>query len=123
MIEPLSHWRKSKPLEWPPGSGNKAAGVWEHKLINMRVLRSKSKMRDGTEWIHISVSRVDRLPTWQELSKVKEEFLGSDAEAYHIIPRASDFVNIHNYCMHIWSHVNNINRLPNLEELEFEEAI
>jgi hypothetical protein len=43
---------------------------------------------DGNHWVHLSVSRRDRLPTWQELNRVKEIFLGTESLALQVlVPR------------------------------------
>lgn len=120
---PPTHWQKLQSLEWPPNSGNAAGIMWQHKLVpDLRVIRSKSKMSDGSEWLHVSVARPDRLPNWVEVRKVKDEFIGDSLEAYHIIPKPEDYVNVHSYCIHLWAPLG-LTKLPNLQALEFEEAI
>lgn len=56
-----------------------------------------------TKWLHVSVSRSDRLPNWDELSLVKKVFIGEDRAAVHVLPKASDYVNLHEFCLHLWS--------------------
>lgn len=57
---------------------------------------------DTRHWLHLSVSREDRSPTWEEILAVKEEFIGEDEEGYMVLPRLSEYVNIHNFCFHVW---------------------
>lgn len=118
-----AHWKELDDFIFPPGSKNVAAKSWCHKLIpDFKVLKSFSLMEDGSRWIHISLSRKDRLPSWAEITKVKNEFLGEETEAYHIIPKASQHVNLHSYCMHLWSPIETNQVLPNLQNLIHEAA-
>ncbi|SRR6266568_882588 len=57
---------------------------------------------DSRRWQHISVSREDRYPSWEDLLAVKEEFIGEEEEAYQVLPRASEYVNIHPNVFHLW---------------------
>jgi len=55
------------------------------------------------KWLHVSVSRTDRLPSWEDLKAVKDRFIGRDREAIQVIPRSRDFVNVHPFCLHLWA--------------------
>lgn len=54
------------------------------------------------EWQHVSVSRGDRCPTWEEMCFVKDLFWGEDACIIQFHPPKSDYVNCHKYCLHLW---------------------
>lgn len=56
----------------------------------------------GGGWDHVSVSFRNRVPTWEEMCKVKEMFFypGECCVQYH--PAKEDYVNRHAYCLHIW---------------------
>lgn len=119
--EPPSHWKEMpKDSVHPMLRGTFRA--WDHSLIDMRVLRSLSTVRNGENWIHVSVSRQDRLPTWQELAKVRDEFIGDDVEAYHVAPTRKDYVNVHAYCLHLWVPCDGVRRVANLKDLINEVA-
>jgi len=57
---------------------------------------------DGGGWEHVSVSRQDRCPTWAEMCEVKDLFFGSDEWVLQYHPAASDYVNVHPFCLHLW---------------------
>lgn len=116
LIEPGSHWKELQAFEFPPESGNVAARRWAHSLVDLHVLRSKSVFKNNEEWIHLSVSRPD-------ISKIKNEFLGEEREAVHIIPAKKDYVNLHRYCMHIWAPWTIYNELPNLQKIKWEHGL
>jgi hypothetical protein len=111
---PPDHWRLNMKTPF--------FAAYDHRLIDVRVLVSRSTVKGGDQWFHVSVSRPDRLPTWTELNKVRDEFLGPDTEAYHVLARKSDHVNIHENCLHLWAPVDGERRVANLRDLINEEA-
>jgi hypothetical protein len=53
-------------------------------------------------WLrHASVARPDRYPSWDEITEIKERFLG-DKDCMMVIPKKEDYVNLHNNCFHVW---------------------
>lgn len=57
---------------------------------------------DGKRWLHLSIARPDRLPTWEELKDAKTLFLGRETMAIQVIPPESTYVNLHPFCLHLW---------------------
>lgn len=57
---------------------------------------------DERHWIHVSVSRRSRLPSWGDLKAVKNIFIGPERKALQVLPAQSDYVNHHPYCLHLW---------------------
>lgn len=57
---------------------------------------------DGLGWEHVSVSRNDRAPTFDEMEQVRQLFWGADSTVlqYHV-PRG-DWVSVHPFCLHLW---------------------
>lgn len=53
-------------------------------------------------FLHLSISRNDRYPSWEEMVQVAEIIAGSDLDMAMIKPRRSDYVNEHPYCLHWW---------------------
>ena len=54
-------------------------------------------------WLHVSVAHRDRLPSYDELKQVKAIFMGRDKYAIQVFPPDSKHINIHPYCLHLWS--------------------
>jgi hypothetical protein len=53
-------------------------------------------------WLkHLSISRVDRYPSWDEMLLIKEKLFG-DIDAMMVMPQAKDYVNLHPNTFHIW---------------------
>ena len=51
---------------------------------------------------HVSVSFRDRIPTWEEMCVVKDVFWTEEEACIQVHPRKSEYVNIHENCLHIW---------------------
>jgi hypothetical protein len=57
---------------------------------------------DGKRWMHVSCSRPNRLPTWDDLRRVKDVFIGKNRKAIQVMPPASEYVNIAKFALHLW---------------------
>ena len=58
---------------------------------------------DGKRWLHVSIAHARRMPTWDELREVKDWLIGRDRRAIQVLPAAAEHVNIHPFCLHLWS--------------------
>ena len=56
-------------------------------------------------WEHVSVSRPDRCPTWDEMCLVKSIFWDDEDAVMQLHPPLSEWVNNHRYCLHLWRPV------------------
>ena len=63
-------------------------------------------------WEHVSVSRPDRCPTWEEMCKVKEMFWRDDETVIQFHPRKDKNINNHEYCLHLWKLASSEFLLP-----------
>lgn len=68
----------------------------------LRVIESVGVELDGKEWHHVSLSRSMQLPSWEEVQRVKDIFMGKDVTALQVLPDAAHYVNQHPYCLHLW---------------------
>ena len=57
---------------------------------------------DQMDWEHVSVSRKDRCPTWDEMCQIKAMFWDDDDCVIQYHPPRNDYVNNHPYCLHLW---------------------
>lgn len=58
----------------------------------------------GAGWDHISVAPYKRryVPTWEEMSKLKEMFFKDDEAVIQIHPPKAEYVNNMPNCLHLW---------------------
>lgn len=50
---------------------------------------------------HISISHTKRLPTWDEV-KASRGLVPDDVTMAMLLPPGEDYINIHNFCFHLW---------------------
>ncbi len=85
---------------------NKSTPTYDEKEVV--VLQAKCyPYDDGKEWLHISVSRKSRLPTYEEMTRIKRDFIGDDKKAISVLPEKKYHVNIDKYCLHLFYSAEN----------------
>jgi len=52
--------------------------------------------------LHISVSRKDRLPSWEEMKAVRYQIAPAHYTMAMLLPPEKEYVNVHNFCFHLW---------------------
>ena len=72
-------------------------GLFEVRNRGLRILCS-----DGLGWDHVSVSRNDRCPTWEEMQWVRTKFFTDHETVMQIHPPLKDHINCHPFCLHLW---------------------
>lgn len=74
---------------------------------------------DGDGWQHVSITlssterKVERCPTWEEMCYIKSIFWHDEETVMQLHPPKSEWVNNHNYCLHLWKPDNKEIPLPN----------
>jgi hypothetical protein len=71
----------------------------------LKVLASDGGMPGERAWEHVSVSRKDRCPTWEEMCIVKSLFWDDDDCVVQYHPPRADWISNHTYCLHMWRPV------------------
>jgi hypothetical protein len=69
---------------------------------------------DGGGWEHVSVSKRYETPTWEEMCKVKDLFWDEEDCVIQFHPPASQYVNNHKFCLHLWRCRDAVQPLPPL---------
>ena len=59
----------------------------------------------GGTWLHLSVSCMNRIPSWDELKEAKELFLG-DRLAVQVLPPKEYYVNVQPNVLHLFSRLD-----------------
>lgn len=77
----------------------------------MRMISSGHDLKYG--WEHVSVSVKDRrCPIWEEMCFVKKLFWEDEEEVMQLHPKASEYVNHHPYCLHLWRPIGSVIPTP-----------
>lgn len=87
-IDELEKYRVAGPSPEPIGA---------FQIGELRVLAA-----NGAGWDHVSVSRPDRCPTWDEMERIKRLFFKPDETAMQLHVPVSEHINHHPNCLHIW---------------------
>lgn len=56
----------------------------------------------GPPWDHVSVSRFERCPWWEEMDFIARKFFRPHEAAMQLHVPASEHVNHHPNCLHLW---------------------
>jgi hypothetical protein len=56
-------------------------------------------------WEHVSVSCATTTPTWTQMCYIKNMFWDEDEWVVQFHPAASDYVNVHPFCLHMWKPI------------------
>lgn len=78
---------------------------WE-RTDCLSIIVSLSRESDGRKWLHASVARPDRLPTYDDLCTLKYIFIGRHRKAIQVFAPESEHVNINPYCLHLWCRLD-----------------
>lgn len=86
-------------------SGDDTCGVF-----NVPSPTDKAMLRvvasNGGGWDHVSVSRHNRCPNWNEMEHVKRLFFKDDETAMQLHVPPSEHLSLHPFCLHIWRPLN-----------------
>jgi hypothetical protein len=99
--------------------GNNGFFIIPHYRITDYELRCQ--VSDGMGWEHVSVTvakkgkDAQRCPTWEEMCHLKEIFWGGGECVVQFHPQASEYVNNHPFCLHLWKPTGQI--LPQPESI------
>lgn len=90
------------------------AGMFQIPLAgnSLRVIASEGMPAGRMAWEHVSVSLPNRCPRWQEMCYVKSLFWLPEEAVMQLHPPASDYVNNHPHCLHLWRPVSGDIPLP-----------
>lgn len=77
--------------------------MYKSKSRGLTVIQSESTEIDGHKWLHTSYSRKSRIPTYEDTVFIKNNFIGKDKKAVMIFPEESEHINIHPFCLHLWT--------------------
>lgn len=88
--------------DWQLASAG-ADGATYDSIDGLRVLMSVAVELDGKRWLHVSCSRQNRLPSWNDLRRVKDLFIGTSRAAIQVLPKQEKHVNIHPRVLHLFT--------------------
>lgn len=86
---------------------------FDRKDRTARIIATVAEAPDGSrEWLHVSISRPDRMPEYADLTLLHRAFYG-DRWAYQVFAPPNAHVNIHPFALHLWGLLDGSPLLPN----------
>lgn len=79
-----------------------AAYLSHDGLKVIRTVHDDNEWGDNRIWMHVSYSRKDRIPSYEDSKRVLRAFVGDELEAYAVYPPKARWVNVHPHCLHFW---------------------
>lgn len=99
----VTHLGHTLPKGWVrTGAFGPSGATYRQPTSGMTVIESVADQHDGHDWLHVSCSYPNRLPTYADLNAVKRIFIGDGRQAIQLFPRASEHINIHPYVLHLF---------------------
>jgi hypothetical protein len=83
------------------GICNNGAFLIPYQSFTLRVIAS-----DGQGWEHVLVSLPNRCPNWREMGYIKDLFWDPEDVIIQYHPAKSEYVNLHDNCLHLWAPTN-----------------
>lgn len=93
-------------------------GLWNVRPIPKIGMSAFMKLRDcgtcsviwtrnegGLEHVSISPVKSNKLPSWEDMCKLKDIFFDDEEEVYQIHPPKSHYVNLSENCLHLWKPI------------------
>lgn len=98
-------------IEYYGNAGDNGNGVFTMPSpVDGSILRIIAS--NGGGWDHVSVTRLDRCPTWEEMEHVKRMFFRDNETAMQLHVPLKNHINVHPYCLHLWRPQNKTIPLP-----------
>jgi hypothetical protein len=89
-------YRRASP--WGDGEmGDRCNGYLRLTKRQMKIVFS-----NGLDWEHVSVSVIDRCPTWEEMEEVTRRFWAPEDTVMQLHVPVADHKNCHPYFLHLW---------------------
>ena len=77
---------------------------------------------DNNQW-HLSISRPDRLPSWEEVKVARYELLPDNIDMAMILPPKENYVNVQIFCFHLFEIKDNFRDVSKKEQTFFPSPI
>lgn len=92
-------------IERPDLAADLAAKVPDLRDYGVRVFMmagARIIVTDEPVGLHLSISRHDRDPSWDEIATVRYRLLPPDLSFGILLPPLAEYVNVHQFTFHLW---------------------
>ena len=103
---PMPLTGRMPPPGWKLNAKAHDGARWIHTRDNRIVIASYKRYSDGKLWLHVSLSRPNRVPSYDDLVYVKRHWIGDDRKAIMVLPSKDEHVNLHPYVLHLFTCID-----------------
>lgn len=94
-----------------PADGNNGAFLIPLRVRSKRIF-VRAIASDGEGWEHVSITYPGGIPSWSMMCAVKAIFWGGEDCVMQLHPPASEYVNNHPGCLHLWRPIEQAVPVP-----------
>lgn len=80
------------------------------------VIVTADHVTDAVDWLHASVAHRDHMPTYQELTQLRDGVFG-DGWAYQVFAPRAEHINLNAYALHLFGRADGTRVLPDFGRL------
>jgi hypothetical protein len=114
-LDPLGIRARLGRDAWGPPTEHGPDG-WHYRAAKGQepgsVIVTCSDLHDDTrQWVHASISRRDRMPTYDEV-QLLHRAVWPNGYAYQVFAPPAEHINIHAHALHLWGLPDGVRLLP-----------
>jgi len=101
-----------RPGGWELAQRGADGEGWLHQPSGMTAIWSLAREQDGRVWLHASMAHPKRIPTWEDLKRLRAWLVPLDRYVYQVLPPLDRYVNLNPNVLHLWAVVDGPEPLP-----------
>lgn len=85
-----------------------------YRYGTLQIFATVQPAADESPWYHVSYSRSDRVPDHDDTCLVRRVFFKPEALVLAVFPPTDEYVNHHQFCLHLWQRIGGARVVPDL---------
>jgi len=90
----------------------RVAGITGERQGRFIIGRLRIIASNGEDWEHVSISRANRTPRWNEMCKVKALFWDAEDCVIQYHPPETVYIRTHPHVLHLWRPIGVVIPMP-----------
>lgn len=108
---------EKRPHYFGPFQSPQFGGVYFQRKDGLLVLVTIQRT-EQREWLHVSLSFANKLPTHQDMRSVRGAFFAENAVVVQVFPPEAEYVNDNPFVLHLWQRLGPDRLVPDLRILD-----
>ncbi len=119
-INALDIYRRLGKREWKPPTSWGDGYIFGHRTLGQIIVTPIMDFEEiPDEWIHASISRVNYMPSYEDL-KTLHHAVFNEGFSYQVFVPSAQHVNFHEYALHLWGRADGKPAIPDFGEIFFK---